>query len=140
MTQINITIKNLPQIRAALAKSPQVVSKHINKAINKSILDIRNEAMSTTPVDTGRLRGSYQMKFGALKGELSPTANYAIYVHEGHRQEVGRYVAAIGKRLVSPYVKGNPFLKKAVNQANDKVQKNFEEGLKGALGEIAQGV
>ena len=136
--QIRVEIKNLKEVQAALAKSPQIVSKHINKAINRSILDIRNESMSTTPVDTGRLRGSYQTKFGQLRGELYPSAKYAYFVHEGHRQEVGRFVAAIGKRLVAPYVKGNPFLKKAVGNAESKVNKNFEEGLRDSLQEIAR--
>lgn len=137
--QIRIEIKNLDKIKRALAKSPQVVSKHINKAIYKSIFDIRNEAMDTTPVDTGRLRGSYQVKFDQLRGELYPSAKYGIYVHQGHSQEVGRFVPAIGRRLVSPYVQGNPFLKNAVDQANDKVNKNFEQGLNDALNEIARG-
>ena len=134
---IQISIKNIDQVRAALLKSPAIVSKHIQKAINRSILDIRNEAMSTTPVKTGRLRGSYQMIFGALRGVLYPSASYALPVHEGHRQEVGRFVPAIGRRLVNPFVKGNPFLRKAVSQANSKIQRNFGEGLSDALGEIA---
>ncbi len=138
--QISVTIKNLDKVRAALMESPVVVAKHINKAINRSILDIRNEAMDTTPVDTGRLKGSFEMVFGKLRGEIGPTADYAIYVHEGHRQQVGRYVAAIGKRLVSPYVKGNPFLKIAVSNAENKINKNFQEGLKDSLEEIARSV
>lgn len=138
--RIQVKIKNLSQIQRALAKSPQIVSKHINKAINRSILDVRNEAMQTTPILTGRLRGSYQVRFGMLRGELQPTAEYAVYVHEGHKQEVGRFVPAIGKRLVEPYVKGNPFLTKAVDRAKNKINKNFEEGLANALKEIARGV
>jgi len=136
--EVKIKIKNLPQVQAALRQSPQIVSKHINKAINQSIIGIRDEAMDTTPVDTGRLRGSYQLRFSSLRGEVGPTAEYAIFVHEGHRQQVGRYVSAIGRRLVSPYVKGNPFLKRAVDRVNEKVNSNFEIGLKNALGEIAQ--
>lgn len=138
--QITVKIKNLNEIKSALAKSPGIVSKHINKSINRSILDIRNSAMDTTPVVTGRLKGSYQMKFGMLRGEVGPTANYAIYVHEGHRQEVGRYVAAIGRRLVSPYVKGNPFLRNAIDDVKTKINENFEDGLKDSLNEIARNV
>lgn len=134
---IQVKIFNLNEVKAALAKSPQIVSKYINKAINQSILDIRNDAMDTTPVKTGRLRGSYNMRFGMLRGELQPTANYAYFVHEGHRQQVGRFVAAIGKRLVQPYVKGNPFLKKAVDISNSKINDNFGMGLRDALSEIA---
>ena len=96
--------------------------------------------MDTTPVKTGRLRGSYQIKFGNLRGELYPTANYALFVHEGHRQTPGRFVPAIGKRLVKAFVQGNPFLQNAVDRANNKINKNFEEGLKDSLSEIASNV
>jgi len=138
--EIKIAIKNLPQVQAALARSPQIVSKHINKAINRSIMDIRNASVDETPVDTGRLRGSYETKFGNLRGEIGPTAKYAIYVHEGHRQQVGRYVPAIERRLVQPYVKGNPFFKRAIDSVNRKINDNFGEGLKDALNEIARAV
>lgn len=36
---------------------------------------------------------------------------YASYVEEGHRQEPGRYVPALGKRLVASWVEGQHFLK-----------------------------
>ena len=140
MTQIKIEIKNIKEVHAALLKSPVTVSKHIDRAINRSILDVRNEAMTTTPVDSGRLRGSYEIKFSPLKGAVGPTAKYARWVHDGHKQEKGRYVPVLGKRLVKSYVKGNPFLQRAVNYANDKVNKNFEEGLNNALAEIAGSV
>jgi len=138
--EIKIHIANLPQVQAALRRSPQIVSKHINKAIKLSIMDLRNSAGEKTPVDTGRLRGSYQVKFGTLRGELQPTANYAYFVHEGHRQQVGRYVPAIGKRLVKSFVKGNPFLKNAVSETERKINERFDMGLKDALNEIAASV
>ena len=36
---------------------------------------------------------------------------YAPYVEYGHRQTPGRYVPAIGKRLVKSWVEGQHFLK-----------------------------
>lgn len=135
--EVKVHIKNLNEVKSALLKSPVIISKHINKAINKSILEIRNQGMDTTPVDTGRLRGSYQVGFGNLRGEVGPTANYAMYVHEGHRQTPGRFVPAIGRKLVKSFVKGNPFLKKAVSNAESKINQYFNEGLKDALNEIA---
>lgn len=138
--QINIQIKNLPQIQAALVRSPQIVSRYINKAINRSIMDIRNASIDESPVRTGRLRGSYETRFGNLRGEIGPTVNYAIYVHEGHRQEVGRYVPAIERRLVQPYVRGNPFFRRAIDGVTRKINDNFGDGLKDALNEIARSI
>ncbi len=39
---------------------------------------------------------------------------YASYVEYGHSQQVGRYVPAIKKRLVNPWVKGQFMAEKAV--------------------------
>ena len=38
--------------------------------------------------------------------EIINPIEYASYVEYGHRQEVGRYVPAIGKKLVKPWVEG----------------------------------
>ena len=38
--------------------------------------------------------------------EIFNNTEYAPYVEYGHRQEVGRYVPAIGKRLRKPWVEG----------------------------------
>ena len=121
--EIKIAIKNLPQVQAALAKSPQIVSKYINKAINKSILDIRNSAIPKTPVDTGRLRGSYNMTFGNLRGVLQPKTKYAYWV------EVLPYKHTTGQ---------SHYLESGVKESNSKVNQNFNTGLKNALSEVAR--
>jgi len=121
--QINIQIKNLNQIKAALSKSPVLVAKHINRAIRRSILDVRNEAIPRTPVDTGNLHGSYEMKFGQLRGVVSPHAEYAYWV------EVLPYRHNVGQ---------SHYLEAGVNAAMNKVNQNFKEGLSDALEEIAR--
>jgi len=139
--EIKIHIANLPQVQAALKRSPEIVSKHINAAINRAItIDLWNAKQDTTPVDKGALIGRWGMKFSQLRGELWPTMSYAVPVHEGHRQQVGRYVPAIGKRLVKSFVKGNPFLKNAVSKTERKINERFDKGLKDALNEIAASV
>ena len=45
--------------------------------------------------------------------EVINPMHYASYVEYGHRQEPGRYVPAIGKRLKKSWVEGQFFLKKA---------------------------
>ena len=69
-----------------------------------------------TPAKSGVLRR------GWINGAGSPTSSgktyqievtndtpYASYVEFGHRQEPGRYVPAIGKRLVASWVNGQHF-------------------------------
>lgn len=59
---------------------------------------------------------------------------YAPFVEYGHKQQVGRYVAAIGKRLVKPSVKGRFYLKFSVEDLKKStpqiIQKKIYEFLK----------
>lgn len=70
------------------------------------------------------MRRSWQL--GAVEKEgnrkfkipVSNTASYATFVDEGHRQQPGRYVPIIGKRLVNSYVKGLHITDKAMKATN----------------------
>ena len=125
--QINIEIKNLSQVKAALARSPVVVSKHINNAIGKSIRAVRNKAIDLVPVDTGYLSGSITrgMSFSYLRGVVQPLAKYAYWV------EVLPYRHTRGQ---SHYLQGS------VDQTNQEINENFKTGLSDALSEIARSV
>jgi hypothetical protein len=60
---------------------------------------------STVPAaSVERIAGGYAVT-------LTNSTYYASYVEEGHRQTIGRYVPAIGKRLVKGWVEGQHFLK-----------------------------
>ena len=123
--EIKIKIKNLNEVRAALAKSPQVVSKHINKAIERSIWDIHDRSKDLVPVDTSNLSAGLTrgVKVSNLRAEIFPRVKYAYWV------EVLPYRHTVGQ---SHYLEG------AVNQTNNKVNKNFQDRLKDALTEIAR--
>ena len=118
---IRVEIKNLKQIREALAKSPRIVSEYMNRAIRASIFEIERATIPITPVDTGRLRGSFERSFGLLRGEIYPTVDYAIYVHEGTR-----------------YMAARPYLAQGVETANQDIQRHFEQELENALEAIAR--
>lgn len=55
------------------------------------------------------------------------SVSYGLYVNDGHRQQVGRYVPAIGKRLVKPYVPGVHMLEKGIDAANRQTDSIFNE-------------
>lgn len=122
--EIQVKIQNLNEVKAALIKSPQIVSKHINKAIKKSILEIRNESEDTVPVKTGYLKSSITlgMSFSNLRGQIRPTAKYAYWV------EVLPYKHIVGQ---------SHWLQAGVDNANSKINENFKESLKDSLNEIA---
>ncbi|MGL4791303.1 MAG: HK97 gp10 family phage protein [Anaerotignaceae bacterium] len=48
---------------------------------------------------------------------------YASWVEEGHRQTVGRYVPAIGKKLKQPKTKGRHMLKKSEEELEKDMDK-----------------
>lgn len=48
----------------------------------------------------------------------------------GHLQEVGRYVPAIGKRLVAPKVDAKPFIKPAVEDHKEEYKAIAESCMK----------
>lgn len=52
---------------------------------------------------------------------------YASYVEYGHRQTPGRYVPAIGKRLVKSWVEGQHFLKISEDELREIAPEMLEE-------------
>lgn len=121
MAEINITIKNMPQIRRAFGMAPTLMTKELNTAIKESVFTIERESKIRTPVDTGFLRSSHRTVFGNLRGEVGPTATYGIFVHEGTR-----------------FMRGRPFLRNAVETSDNKVQKFFKDAVQRVLDRIAK--
>lgn len=124
--QINVEIKNIGQIKKALSDSPTIVKKYIDTAIKRSIFQVEREAVPRTPVDTGRLRGSYDIRFETfggfqpIKAILEPTAFYAIFVEEGTNK-----------------MRAQPYLRPGLQSAMPEINKEFGDGLEEALKEIA---
>lgn len=69
--------------------------------------------------------------------EVINPVEYASYVEFGHRQEVGRFVPAIGKKLVQPWVEGQFMLTisedEIRNSAPQILEKKLNNYLKGCL-------
>lgn len=103
----------------------KVVDSHVDEVINalqsqkKRVLKewgmvAEAYASDYCPVDTGRLRGSITYDTDDDTMYVGTNVEYAPYIELGHSQEVGRYVPALGKRLVSPVVPAQPFLRPAI--------------------------
>lgn len=74
-------------------------------------------AKKSCPKDTGRLANSITHQKSTserLTEYVGTNVEYAPYVELGHHQEVGRYVAAIGARLVNEFVPGKPYIRPSV--------------------------
>lgn len=138
MTTINLKIENLNQFIRAMEEAPQITTKYLQKSVQRSVVWFHARAKANSPVDKSALKNSHVFTVGRLKGEIYPTVGYAGWVHDGHKQEVGRFVPAIGKRLVNPFVKGQPWFVDTMNQEAGKINDIFDTELGNALDEIAR--
>lgn len=105
------------------------------KIVGKNLLEMRDRAVKSrnpraggTPVDSSELRLSASVDLS--KDLMGYTKNYAPHVEFGHRQQVGRYVHAIRRRLVKPYVPGRYFLRTNFNMQKPIYKKDLEEAIK----------
>ncbi len=74
-------------------------------------------AKKNCPVKTGTLRNSFTHQPRDESTEVIGTnVEYAPYVELGHSQQPGRYVPAIGKRLVADHVDGKYMLTRAIEE------------------------
>lgn len=94
-----------------------------------------------TPVATGELRRNWSEKIRHEGNDyiieiINPT-EYASYVEYGHRQEPGRYVPAIGKRLKKAWTPGQLMMTISIreieNQAPAMLERKLEELLRRTL-------
>lgn len=107
-----------------------VSGDELKNELKKSVKNVGEKYMQNardkTPVKTGGLHDSWQLKGPFFSGsdisiELRNSKNYASFVENGHRQKVGQYVPAIGKRLKASWVPGQHFLQKATDQTSGQV-------------------
>lgn len=106
-----------------------------DKFVAMAAEELIGEVKANTPVDTGRLRESWQRsKVVDGRTEVGNPTAYADSVEYGHRQKVGRYVPAIGKRLKKAFVPGKKMLHRSMDTFGDAFQ-HFAEA---AMEELTQ--
>lgn len=123
MVNVKVKITNLREIKQAFSQAPARMTKALNKAIQQSIFTIERQSKINTPVRTGFLRASHRSLFSNLRGEVGPTASYAMFVHEGTR-----------------YMRSRPFLLEAVQSTDSQIQGFFEAAVQDTLDSIARDV
>lgn len=112
------------------------IKKATNEAIYNALEIIGNKAADyaagLAPVDTSNLKNSMTSEVNQEEKAVyvGTDVEYAPFVEFGHHQEVGRYVPAIGKRLVREFVPAKPFLKPAIENHLDEYKHILESELK----------
>lgn len=117
--------------------------KLIAKFSEEVLLELANRLLrltkKNTPKDTGQLKRNWFVSGVKRKGEyfevtVFNNTEYASFVENGHRQEVGKYVPAIGKRLVEPWVEGSHMLRISMQEIEKimpkLIGKRYQEFLK----------
>lgn len=131
---VKIDLKGLDLTLEKMRSLPKIFDEELSKAMNDEGLDWRDDVRANTPVDTGDLRRTWIFEGVTKTGfifemELSNNLEYADYIEYGHRQEPGRYVPAIGKRLKADYVPGHYMLRDGTN----RLEESLPKALRGAV-------
>lgn len=132
MPEIDITITNLPQIRAAFKQAPTLMRRNVNTAIRKTVINIQGKesteykALGIRVISGGLINSIRRgVWYGDLQAEVgpnvkgSPGVDYAGYVHEGTR-----------------FMKSRPYLLQAVGVAQHETDEFFVAAVEKTLSEI----
>ena len=107
----------------------------VNAAISIGLLT-SGYAQDECPVDTGLLRDSITHAYSDDSDHevvllVGTNVYYAPYVELGHRQQPGRFVPKIKKRLVRSWVPGKPFLRPAFENHTQEIEQVILRALEG---------
>ena len=148
---IKIEIKNFDKLIEMVERTPEISERHVNSAINKSLVRIFAEEKRQAPFGvTARLRDDWELKVGRFEGFLKSRTPYAMGVHEGtppHYVSPSELKSWAEKRGLNPYAvahsiakKGtmaNPFFQRAVDLTEDSVNKEFDFALDAIVKEMS---
>lgn len=141
---VKIDIKQLEQLRDNL----QIVGKNTDDFLESCAKELAqlliHKVTHRTPVVSGELRRAWStnnIKVSHVGSdyvvEIINPKEYASYVEYGHRQEPGRYVPAIGKRLKKGWVEGQFMLtisEEEIRQSAPGIlEKKVKKWLSGAI-------
>lgn len=92
----------------------------------------------------GQLRDSWNPQDIQKKGDtwscgIQTNVEYALYYEYGHRQDVGRFVPALGKKLKKPFVEGHYTVDKAMKATIRKAPKIGEAIINRHLNKMNKG-
>lgn len=131
-------LRDLNERIKAAASEPEM-DKFYTELLDKMMNDLLADVIERTPPGpSGHLHRNWFTTKARCSGkhyraEIYNNIEYAPYVENGHRQEVGRYVPAIGKRLVRSFVEGKHMLRNGMfdlqKAAPDIIKAKSEEFL-----------
>jgi len=125
MAGIELEVENLEKVQKAMEDVAKEISRSGNLVSRAAMIIERQAKINATGrpgphVQTGRLRASIVPEIiDSQTARVGTNVFYASYVELGHRQKAGRFVPAIGKRLVADFAPAYPFISPTVDQCKD---------------------
>lgn len=152
---VKVDIKGLEKFRDKLeqidvqefceAAAKELASRLLRKVIERTPVGDYGKVIDNDAKTGGTLRRGWTTQSRNIRVEkrgsnyvvelINPT-EYASYVEYGHRQEPGRYVPAIGKRLKKGWVEGQFMLTISENEIREQAPGILEKKLNKWLTEV----
>lgn len=147
---VELQIKGFNELVKQMERYPAISEKHVNNAINRSLVRILGQEKQQAPVGvTGNLRDNWKIDIGRFTGSLRSNAPYSIAVHQGtgpHNVSGETLKAWAARKGLNPWAvaasirkhgtKANPFLQKSVQVEGENVNREFSTALGAILKEI----
>jgi hypothetical protein len=134
---IKITITGSDIVANQIRNAQKQYQNTIKAATRTAGLLVEKQAKLNCPVKSGDLRRSIHsrdsQKGNVFIAEIGPdesTEKYAVAVERGHSQTPGRYVPALGKRLVASFVQGKWYMARTAIQTEQKVKDVIKNAFK----------
>ena len=136
---IKIDTKGLGDLLDKVNNLSPRIDQAVMSAMSDEGMSWRDDVRANTPVDTGDLRRSWALTGPDKKGlkfemDLANNLEYAECVEYGHRQEPGRFVPAIGKRLKADFVPGYYMLRDGTRRLEETLGPAVQREVKKAVG------
>jgi len=131
---LSIVVKGAEELGRKL-QPDKLLGKPLRRLFDKAAYLVESEAKQELDKVAKRRTG---ILMSSITKEVSPESiplwakvgtnvEYASFIEYGHKQEVGRYVPAIGKQLVEPFVAARPFMAPAFEKVKDKIKGFMDE-------------
>lgn len=126
------------------ALDERVIERFMRDFLLEMVMRLDRKTKKRTPVRTAELRNAWQIgnieqRGNTLQIEYFNNTHYASFVEYGHRQEVGRFVPAIGKRLKEPWVEGRFMMTISMQEIERELPRYLEKRMTQLLNDIING-
>lgn len=123
------------EMQKEMAKKFEEINNIIEEEMEEKATMCVAEAQSRTPVKSGDLRrsmthGEVKKNLNVYEVEVGSALEYAQAVEEGHKQEVGKYIPAIGKRLKQSFVQGRHMIGDSIEIYQRELNNSIEDRIK----------